>query len=231
MLNERVNAAGNLKFDLANQRNAREVMKADLEEYKDDDQKGRIRPQKAIWDSRAVLGPNDILLSDVGAHKMWIARHYHCHEPNTCLIPNGFCSMGFALPGAIAAALVHPDRRILGISGDAGFLMNVQEMETATRLGVNIVMMVWEDNAYGLIAWKQTNEFGRHTDLAFGNPEWLGLAKAFGWSGHRCENSADLQATLEAAFNEPGPSLVVIPIDYRENAILTKKLGELTATI
>ena len=231
MLNERVNAAPNLKFDLANQRNAREVMKADLEEYKDDDQKGRIRPQKAIWDSRAVLGPNDILLSDVGAHKMWIARHYHCHEPNTCLIPNGFCSMGFALPGAIAAALVHPDRRILGISGDAGFLMNVQEMETATRLGVNIVMMVWEDNAYGLIAWKQTNEFGRHTDLSFGNPEWLGLAKAFGWSGHRCENSADLQATLEAAFNQPGPSLVVIPIDYRENPILTKKLGELTATI
>jgi acetolactate synthase I/II/III large subunit len=231
MLNERVNAAGNLKFDLTNQSNARSVMKADLEEYKDDDQKGRIRPQKAIWDSRAVLGPNDILLSDVGAHKMWIARHYHCHEPNTCLIPNGFCSMGFALPGAIAAALVHPDRRILGISGDAGFLMNVQEMETATRLGVNIVMMVWEDNAYGLIAWKQTNEFGRHTDLAFGNPEWLGLAKAFGWSGHRCENSSDLKATLEAAFNEPGPSLVVIPIDYRENPILTKKLGELTATI
>ncbi len=231
MLNERVNASTGLRFDLANQSNARAVMKADLEEYKDDDQKGLIRPQKAIWDSRAVLGPNDILLSDVGAHKMWIARHYHCHEPNTCLIPNGFCSMGFALPGAIAAALVHPDRRILGISGDAGFLMNVQEMETATRLGVNIVMMVWEDHAYGLIAWKQTNEFGRHTDLAFGNPEWLGLAKAFGWSGHRCENSADLQATLEAAFNEPGPSLVVIPIDYRENAILTKKLGELTATI
>lgn len=231
MLNERINASTNLQFDLANQHNARAVMKADLEEYKDDDQKGLIRPQKAIWDARAVLGPNDILLSDVGAHKMWIARHYHCHEPNTCLIPNGFCSMGFALPGAIAAALVHPDRRILGISGDAGFLMNVQEMETATRLGVNIVMMVWEDNAYGLIAWKQTNEFGRHTDLAFGNPEWLGLAKAFGWSGHRCENSADLQATLETAFNEPGPSLVVIPIDYRENPILTKKLGELTATI
>jgi len=231
MLNERIDAAGDLKFDMVNQRSARAVMKADLEEYKDDDQKGLIRPQKAIWDARAALGPNDILLSDVGAHKMWIARHYHCHEPNTCLIPNGFCSMGFALPGAIAAALVHPDRRILGISGDAGFLMNVQEMETATRLGVNIVMMVWEDHAYGLIAWKQTNEFGRHTDLAFGNPEWLGLAKAFGWSGHRCENSGDLQATLEKALNEPGPSLVVIPIDYRENPILSKKLGEFTATI
>ena len=231
MLNERLDATGPMAFDMANQHAARAVMKADLEEYSNDDQKGLIRPQKAIWDARQVLGPNDILLSDVGAHKMWIARHYHCHEPNTCLIPNGFCSMGFALPGAIAAALVYPERRILGISGDAGFLMNVQEMETAKRLGVNIVMMVWEDNAYGLIAWKQTNEFGRHTDLAFGNPEWLGLAKAFGWSGHRCENSADLQQTLEDAFNEPGPSLVVIPIDYRENPILTKKLGELTATI
>ena len=231
MLNERLDATGPMAFDMANQHAARAVMKADLEEYSNDDQKGLIRPQKAIWDARQVLGPNDILLSDVGAHKMWIARHYHCHEPNTCLIPNGFCSMGFALPGAIAAALVYPERRILGISGDAGFLMNVQEMETAKRLGVNIVMMVWEDNAYGLIAWKQTNEFGRHTDLAFGNPEWLGLAKAFGWSGHRCENSADLKQTLEDAFNEPGPSLVVIPIDYRENPILTKKLGELTATI
>ena len=89
-------------------------------------------------------------MSDVGAHKMWIARHYQCHVPNTCLIPNGFCSMGFALPGAIAASLVHPDRNILAICGDAGFLMNVQEMETAKRLNVNTVVMVWEDKMYGL---------------------------------------------------------------------------------
>ena len=126
---------------------------------------------------------------------------------------------------------MHPERKILGVSGDAGFLMNVQEMETAKRLGVNITMLVWEDNAYGLIAWKQTNEFGRHTDLSFGNPEWMGLAAAFGWNGHRCENSADLQDVLRQSFAEPGPSLVVIPIDYRENAKLTRKLGELTATI
>lgn len=231
MLNERVNAAGTLSYELDGQRRQRQAMKEDLEEYKDDTQTGSIKPQKVLWDARQVLGPEDILLSDVGAHKMWIARHYHCHEPNTCLIPNGFCSMGFALPGAIAAALVHPDRKILGISGDAGFLMNVQEMETAKRLGVNITMMVWEDNAYGLIAWKQSNEFGRHTDLSFGNPEWLGLAAAFGWHGHRCENSADLEGVLRRSFEEPGPSLVVIPIDYRENPKLTKKLGELTATI
>ncbi|MEM7468846.1 MAG: acetolactate synthase large subunit [Pseudomonadota bacterium] len=231
MLNERVNDSPDLSFNLSHQKSARDEMTADLEEYKDDETVGSIRPQKALYDARQVLGAEDILLSDVGAHKMWIARHYHCHEPNTCLIPNGFCSMGFALPGAIAAALVHPNKRILGISGDAGFLMNVQEMETAKRLRTNLVMMVWEDNEYGLIAWKQENEFGRHTDLSFGNPEWMGLARSFGWGAYQCERSADLVQTLEAAFNESGPSLVVIPIDYRENPLLTKKLGEITATI
>ncbi len=177
------------------------------------------------------MGPQDVLLSDVGAHKMWIARHYQCHEPNTCLIPNGFCSMGFALPGAISASIVHPDRRILSICGDAGFLMNVQEMETAVRLESNIVVMVWADNEYGLIAWKQESHFGRHTDLAFGNPDWKVLAKAFGWHGHYVSNSKDLESTLENAFEEQGPSLVVIPIDYRENPLLTKKLGELAWTL
>ena len=99
-----------------------------------------IRPQKALWDARQVLGPEDILLSDVGAHKMWIARYYQCHEPNTCLISNGFCSMGFALPGAIAAKMAQPEQRVLAICGDAGFLMNVQEMETARRLNSDIVV-------------------------------------------------------------------------------------------
>ena len=174
------------------------------------------------------MGPNDILLSDVGAHKMWIARHYHCHEPNACLIPNGFCSMGFALPGAIAAGIGHPDRRGLAIAGDAGFLMNVQEMETAKRIGSNITVMVWEDHAYGLIAWKQETHFGKHTDLAFGNPDWLLLAQSFAWNGHYVNNAADLAATLEEALAETGPSLVVVPIDYRENMLLTKKLGEIS---
>jgi len=228
MLNEKVDAEGLPDYDLARQHACRTAMASDIAEYKDDQTEGRIRPQKAIWDARQVMGPNDILLSDVGAHKMWIARHYQCHEPNTCLIPNGFCSMGSALPGAIAAHIVHPDRRILAIAGDAGFLMNVQEMETAKRIGSNITVMVWEDNAYGLIAWKQESHFGHHTDLAFGNPDWLLLAKSFGWSGHYVSNAVDLAATLEAALGESGPSLVVIPIDYRENQLLTKKLGEIT---
>ncbi len=231
MLNERIDAAGGLKFDLSQQAGVRRDMQADFAEHKDDTAEGAIKPQKVLWDARQVMGPEDILLSDVGAHKMWIARHYQCHEPNTCLIPNGFCSMGFALPGAVAASMVYPDRRILAICGDAGFMMNVQEMETAKRFNTNIVVMVWEDKAYGLIAWKQANEFGRHTDLAFDNPDWLQLAEAFGWKGHYVNKSTDLRNTLEAAFNETGPSLVVLPIDYSENGKLTKKLGEITCPI
>ena len=109
--------------------------------------------------------------------------------------------------------------------------MNVQEMETAKRLGSNIVMLVWADNGYGLIAWKQETHFGRHTDLSFGNPNWKQLADAFGWHGHYVANAADLERALESAFDEAGPSLVVIPIDYRENNLLTKKLGEIQCPI
>ncbi len=230
MLNERAEGVS-FDFDLSQQSAVRLDMQEIFAEHSSDETIGSIRPQKALWDARQVMGAKDILLSDVGAHKMWIARHYQCHEPNTCLIPNGFCSMGFALPGAIAAGMVHPDKRILAIAGDAGFMMNVQEMETARRLNSNIVCMVWEDKAYGLIEWKQKNEFGKHTDLAFSNPDWSLLAQSFGWNGHFPQNSADLQPTLNAAFEESGPSLVVIPIDYRENMKLTHSLGELTCSI
>ena len=233
MLNERVDALGaeKLSFDHSHTRRARKAMIEDFESYRDDDAVGTIKPQKALWDARQVLGPHDILLSDVGAHKMWIARYYQCHEPNTCLIPNGFCSMGFALPGAIAAKIVEPDRRILAVCGDAGFLMNVQEMETARRLNSDIVVMVWVDNAYGLIAWKQDNEFGKHTDLSFGNPDFAKLADCFGWNGFVCDKSAELQGVLEEAFTTPGPSLVAVPIDYRENNLLTERLGNIACPI
>ena len=232
MFNELVEAAGSPPdYDFDRQLRIREDMKLDLEEHKDDDTSGSIRPQKALWDVREVMGPEDIVLSDVGAHKMWIARHYHCNEPNTCLIPNGFCSMGFALPGAIAASLVYPDKGVLAIAGDGGFLMNVQEMETARRLNCNMVVMVWEDSAYGLIAWKQDDHFKRHTDLSFNNPDWLQLAAAFGWHGHAVAHSKDLKEALTAALKERGPSLLVIPIDYRENPLLSQKLGELTCPI
>ncbi|PVZ65409.1 acetolactate synthase large subunit [Pelagibaculum spongiae] len=231
MLIAELKAQGGYSFDSSQQLSTRDQMKAELAIHKDDKTEGTIRPQKAIWDVRQVLGADDILLSDVGAHKMWIARHYQCHSPNTCLIPNGFCSMGFALPGAIAANIVHPDRKVLAICGDAGFLMNVQEMETAKRLNSNITVMVWEDQMYGLIAWKQQAQFGKHTDLSFTNPDWMKLASSFGWNGHWCDKSENLQDVLKRSFSEMGPSLIVIPIDYRENDKLTERLGEISCPI
>ncbi len=231
MLNERLEADGAPDYDLDLQARLRGDMIKDFEAHKDDDTDGTIRPQKILWDVRRALGPDDILLSGVGAHKMWIARYYHCHEPNTCLIPNGFCSMGLPLPGAIAAHMVFPDRKILGIAGDGDFLMNVQEMETARRLNANINLMVWEDGGYGLIAWKQQNQFGRHTDLAFSNPDWLQLAKAFGWQGRRVTRARDLAPALKKALAHKGPSLIVVPVDYRENMRLTRRLGEINMQI
>ena len=235
MLNERVEAfrekGGKFGFDLSQQAAVRREMQAEFEEWKDDDAVGAIKPQKVLWDARQVLGRKDILLSDVGAHKMWVARYYHCHVPATCLIPNGFCSMGFAFPGAIAAHLVHPDRRILAVCGDGGFLMNVQEMETARRLNAKITVMVWDDGGYGLIAWKQDNQFGRHTDLAFGNPDWVKLAESFGWEGVRVEDSRELRGVLEKSFETEGPTLIAVPIDYRENPKLTERLGNIACPI
>lgn len=218
-------------FDLSQQASTRRDMKEEIERFENEETEGKIKPQKVLLEAQKIYGDEGLLLSDVGAHKMWIARHYHCKTPNGCLIPNGFCSMGFALPGAIAASLVDPKRKILGIAGDAGFLMNVQEMETAARLNSNVTMMVWEDNAYGLIAWKQWAQFGKHTDLSFSNPNWEALALAFSWHYQKVENSRDLKSSMENAIQHDGPSLIVVPIDYDENKKLTERLGELTCSI
>lgn len=224
-LTERALAAPKPAFDFSVQARMRQRLADDFDAHADDDTEGVIRPQKALWDVRKALGPDDILLSGVGAHKMWIGRYYQCDEPNTCLIPNGFCSMGMPLPGSIAAALVCPDQKVFAIAGDGDFMMNVQEMETARRLNSDITVMVWEDGGYGLIAWKQEQEFDRHTDLSFGNPDWLGLAKCFGWQGQYVPNARDLGAAIDRALAYEGPSLLVIPIDYRENMKLTARLG------
>lgn len=231
MLNERVARDGAPEFDLSVQADVRRRMQEDFAEYADDDTDGSIRPQKALWDVRQALGPSDILLSGVGAHKMWIARYYQCNDPNTCLIPNGFCSMGLPLPGAIAAHMVYPDRKIFAIAGDGDFLMNVQEMETARRLNADMTVMVWEDGGYGLISWKQEQEFSRHTDLAFGNPDWLDLAKSFGWQAQYVSQSRALADAIDGALSHAGPSLIVVPIDYRENMALTKRLGDIEWTL
>lgn len=197
-----------------------------------DDQSFPMKPQRVLWDVREVLGPSDILLSDVGAHKMWISRYWQCDEPNTCLISNGFCSMGFALPGSIGAKLALPDRRVLSISGDAGFMMNMQDLETAARLGLNIVAMVWCDNAYGLIKWKQQNQFaGKHSELAFSNPDFELMAKAFGIWGKAIKKPGELKPALETAFKQKGPAIIAVPVDYAENRKLTKRLGELQVDV
>ncbi len=230
MLNQRIKQDP-VSFTTGQHRTIREEMQADFAEHKDDATEDLIRPQKVLWDVREAMGPCDILLSDVGAHKMWIARYYHCDMPNTCLIPNGFCSMGFALPGAIAAKLINPDHRVLAICGDAGFMMNVQDLETAKRVGANIVTMIWEDHAYGLIAWKQETQFGHHTDLSFDNPDFVKLAEAFDCKGLRVNRAADLRPALEEAFASDRPCVIVVPIDYRENALLSKRLGAISCPI
>lgn len=186
-----------------------------------------LKPQRIICDTRKVMGDNDILISDVGAHKMWVARLYSCEKPNTCLISNGFAAMGIGVPGAIAAKLVHPDRRILVITGDAGFMMNSQEIETALRLNLPIVIMIWNDEGYGLIKWHQDRRFGRSGYVDFNNPDFVRYAESFGAKGYRVQNPEELLPILEDAFASNTVAVVDVPVDYSENMKLTDKLGKL----
>ena len=231
-LNARHDAAGNLPlFDIGGRQKLRQAILDDFAMEKDD-QSFPMKPQKVLWDVREALGPDDILLSDVGAHKMWISRYYQCDTPNTCLISNGFCSMGFALPGAMGAKIAEPNRKVLSICGDAGFLMNVQDLETMVRRKLPVVIVVWVDGEYGLIKWKQQNHFdGRHSELSFGNPDFELLAKSFGMWGKLLTEASQLPSALEEALALDGPALLAIPIDYAENMKLTKRLGNLQFSI
>ena len=233
-INEEINTRheGRLPlFDLGTRAKLRQTILDDLQMEKADEG-FPMKPQKILYDVREFLAAGDILLSDVGAHKMWVSRYYQCEEPNTCLISNGFCTMGFAMPGAIGAKFAQPDRKALAICGDAGFLMNVQELETAVRLGVNCVIMIWVDGEYGLIKWKQQNHFdGRHSDLAFGNPDFELLAKSFGMWGRTLTAAGQLPAALKEAFEQPGPALLAVPVDYAENQKLTRRLGDIEIPI
>ncbi len=191
-----------------------------------------MKPQRVLADIKKVLGENDIILSDVGAHKMWVAREYNCVNPNTCLISNGFCTMGFALPGSIGAKMAFPDKKVLSVNGDAGFLMNVQDLETAVRKKINIVAVVWLDGEYGLIKWKQQVQFkGEHSDLKFDNPNFLELAKSFGMWGKQVYSADQFIPALNEAFTQKGPAIIGVPVDYGENMKLTKHLGKVSATI
>lgn len=208
----------------------REEIRADYQRYADD-YGFPVKPQKVIYDLRQVLGPEDILISDVGAHKMWIARNYHCDRPNTCLISNGFASMGIAIPGGVAAKLVHPARRVIAATGDGGFMMNCQELETALRLGTAFVTLIFNDGGYGLIEWKQQSHYGESAFVHFNNPDFVKLAEAMGLKGYRVETAEDLLPTLKEALEQTVPTVIDCPVDYRENLLFSQQTQSLICLI
>ena len=205
----------------------RAEIQADYKQYSMDDE-FPIKPQKLIYDLRQVMGPEDIVISDVGAHKMWMARHYHCDRPNTCLISNGFAAMGIAIPGALAAKLVAPDRKVVAVTGDGGFMMNCQELETALRVGTPFVTVIFNDGGYGLIEWKQQNQFGESAFVHFGNPDFVKFAESMGLKGYRVESTTDFIPTLKTALAQDVPTVIDCPVDYRENYRFTQKAGDLS---
>jgi acetolactate synthase-1/2/3 large subunit len=208
----------------------RGIIEAELDDHGDDASFPMI-PQKIIWDLRRALDATDIVISDVGAHKLWMARLYEAESPNTCIISNGFASMGIALPGAIAAKLVHPERKAVAVCGDAGFMMNCQELETALRLGLDLVVLIWHDDKYGLIEWHQNRKFGRTSHIAFTNPDFVKFAESFGARGYRVKSAAELQPVLKQALSDGTVSVIDCPVDYSENMKLTEKLGNLQLRI
>ncbi len=190
-----------------------------------------LKPQRIIWDLRQALDDEDIVISDVGAHKMWMARMYQAERPNTCIISNGFASMGIGVPGAIAAKLTNPDVTALTVTGDAGFMMNSQEIETALRYNIPVIILIWNDSEYGLIKWHQLRRFGRETNISFKNPDFVKYAESFGAKGYRIEHAEDLIPTIKQAKQDNTVVVIDCPVDYSENMKLTEKLGKLVCPI
>jgi acetolactate synthase-1/2/3 large subunit len=202
----------------------REVVLGRFEQAQDDDS-FPMQPPRALWEIREALARDDILISDVGLHKLWIGRMFPAYEPNTVLIANGLAGMGFAVPAAIAAKLVHPARRVVTVNGDGGFLMNCQELETAVRLGTPFVNVIWENQQYGSIVWKQDKRFGSHFGTDFTNPDFVKLAEGFGMPGWRCEAPEDFGTHLQHALTLDVPSVIVLPIDYSLDVAISEELG------
>lgn len=190
-----------------------------------------MKPQRILCDVREALGDEDILISDVGAHKMWIARMYQAEAPNTCIISNGFASMGIALPGAVSAKMTFPEKTVMAINGDAGFMMNSQEIETALRHDIAMIIMIWNDSKYGLIKWHQDRKFGRDAHIDFKNPDFVKYAESFGAKGYRVESAAELLPTIHKAVADNTVVIIDVPVDYSENMKLTEKLGNLVCPI
>jgi len=190
-----------------------------------DDDAFPMQPPRVLWEIRHALGREDILISDVGLHKLWIGRMFPAHEPNTVMIANGLAGMGFAIPCAVAAKLVHPDRKVVTVNGDGGALMNFQELETAVRLRTPFVSVIWENQQFGSIVWKQDKKFGRHFGTDFANPDFVRLAESFGLPAWRCERVEDFGSHLRHALTLDVPSLIVLPIDYSIDVAITEELG------
>jgi acetolactate synthase-1/2/3 large subunit len=205
----------------------RVILKEELDRGRADDS-FPVKPQRLVADIRAAMDREDIVLADTGAIKMWMARLYPTYEPNTCLISNGLATMAFALPGAIGVKLARPHRKVLAVMGDGSFLMNSQEIETALRSNIPIVILVWTDQSYGLIKWKMDLEIHRHSHVDFTNPDFVAYAKSFGAKGYQITATDQLLPTLKDALNHDGVSVIACPVDYSENTKLTDHLGSLT---
>ncbi|MBO1515454.1 acetolactate synthase large subunit [Metabacillus bambusae] len=206
--------------------NVRKNALNELEQFKEDTS-FPLKPQKIIADLRSVLKEDDIVISDVGAHKMWMARMYHTYQPNTCLISNGLASMGIAVPGAIGAKIVHPDRTVVAVCGDGSFQMTGAELETAKRLNLPIIILLWRDDGYGLIEWHQLKKFNRSSNIKFGNPDFIQLASSYGFEALQVKKGEELKGILEKAISMKKPVLIDCPVDYSENMKLTEKLKDI----
>ncbi|MEK6526849.1 MAG: acetolactate synthase large subunit, partial [Nitrospirota bacterium] len=220
--------AGLSPFDQQWARRCRDTIVAGFEAEAAERPSWPMRPQHVIRDLRAALSTDDVVICDVGAHKLWMARMFPCQAPNTCVISNGFASMGIGLPGAVAAKLLLPERRVVAVTGDGGFLMNSQELETAVRLRLPVVVLVWRDDGYGVIRWKQMLRFGRTSSVDFGNPDFVTYAQSFGAAGFRVTGPSELAPILTEAFNCGRLAVIDCPVDYSENLRLTERLKTLS---
>jgi acetolactate synthase-1/2/3 large subunit len=208
----------------------RELLSGELERGRADD-RFPLAPARIVADTRTALQRNDIVLVDTGALKMWMARLYPTYEPNTCLISNGLSTMAWTLPGAIAAKIARPTAKVLVATGDGAFLMNSQEIETALRLRTPIAILIWVDNAYGLISWKMDLEIGHNVDTHFGNPDFVAYAESFGAKGYRISAAEELLPTLREALKDDTVSIIACPVDYSANNALIASLGELDESL
>ena len=208
----------------------RELLADELARGQQDD-RYPLAPARIVADTRAALGREDIVLVDTGALKMWMARLYPTYAPNTCLISNGLSTMAWTVPGAIGAKIARPDAKVLVATGDGSFLMNSQEIETALRLRLPIVILIWVDDAYGLISWKMDLEIGHNVDTRFGNPDFVAYAESFGAKGYRISSADELLPTLATALADDTVSVIACPVDYSANTELIRSLGDLDESL